>query len=227
MIKNIFLDAGGVILDESIFEDLSGKIITEIVRQYNTSYSPENYQSDIKEAVYRFVPKVYDYVLYRNIINIEDYMKAKNQYKRQLKNENIGFQITEGIEDFLNIFSKYYQIGIIGQYGNDLIAFLESKELLQYFSFREIQDNYKITKPDPRYFAAILNKCNCAAEESIMLGDRIDKDIIPAKIVGMKTIRIKTGIHKNQEPRIPEEIPDLTVEKLNNIKIEAIKALDN
>ena len=59
-----------------------------------------------------------------------------------------------------------------------------------------------------------------------MVGDRIDKDIIPAKMVGMKTIRIKTGIHKNQEPRIPKEIPDKTVEKIKEIKMETIKAMD-
>ena len=227
MIKNIFLDAGGVILNESIFEDVSGKIIIEIIRRRNKSYSPEQYQSDIKEAVYRFAPKVYDYILYRNIVIIEDYIKAKEQYKRQLKNENTGFLLMEGIEDFLKYFSAYYQIGIIGQYGNDLINFLAGKELLQYFTFREIQDNYKITKPDPRYFTAILEKCDCTAEESIMLGDRIDKDIIPAKMVGMKTIRIKTGIHKNQEPRTPEEIPDITIEKLSDFNINAIKVIDN
>jgi len=42
----------------------------------------------------------------------------------------------------------------------------------------------------------------------------------------MKTIRIKIGIHKNQEPRIPEEIPDLTVNKIEEITIEKIKAMD-
>jgi hypothetical protein len=35
----------------------------------------------------------------------------------------------------------------------------------------------------------------------------------------MKTIRVKVGIHKNQEPRTPDEIPDLTVKKLEEIKM--------
>jgi ribonucleotide monophosphatase NagD (HAD superfamily) len=39
-----------------------------------------------------------------------------------------------------------------------------------------------------------------------MVWDRIDKDIIPAKMVGMKTVRIRTGIHKTQEARTPEEM---------------------
>jgi FMN phosphatase YigB (HAD superfamily) len=126
----------------------------------------------------------------------------------------------DGIKDFLINYSKDYAIGILGQYGNDFKKYLEEENILKYFTFREIQDDYKITKPDTRYFEAILKRCNCKAEESIMVGDRIDKDIIPAKLIGMKTVRVKVGIHKNQEPRIPEEIPDLTVQNIKEIKMD-------
>jgi hypothetical protein len=41
----------------------------------------------------------------------------------------------------------------------------------------------------------------------------------------MKTIRVKIGIHKNQEPRTPDEIPDLTISNIEEIKIETIKVV--
>jgi HAD superfamily hydrolase (TIGR01549 family) len=211
MIKNIFLDAGGVILNETTFEENSAKIITEIINYYYKDYTLKNYWEDIEEAVYRFIPHVYDYILYKNIKEINDFKKSKEQYKMELKNINIQFELMDGIEGFLKEFSKCYKIGILGQYGNDFKKYLETNKMLEYFTYTEIQDDYNITKPDTRYYEAILKKCKCKAEESIMVGDRIDKDIIPAKMVGMKTIRIKTGIHKNQEPRIPKEIPDITV----------------
>jgi HAD superfamily hydrolase (TIGR01549 family) len=223
MIQNVFLDAGGVILNETEFEMNSAIIITQIIKQYNKKYSVENYWKDIEEAVYRFIPKVYDYVLYKSINNIEKYIVSKNKYKSKIRDINTNFELMDGIKDFLIEYSKYFKIGILGQYGNDFKNFLENKDILKYFTYTETQDNYKITKPDTRYYEAILRKCNCKAEESIMVGDRIDKDIIPAKMVGMKTIRITTGIHKNQEPRIPEEIAEITVNKLEEIKIEKIK----
>ena len=226
-IKNIFLDAGGVILNESSFEEKSADLITEIINDYNSSYSLSGYWSDVEEAVYRFVPKVYDYILYKNIDNINDYTKAKDLYKKNLKKANLEFQLMDGIKDFLMAFSDVYQIGILGQYGKDFKEYLEETNVLRYFTFTEIQDNYDLTKPDPRYFAAILNSCECKAAESIMIGDRIDKDIIPAKMTRMKTIRLKTGLHKNQEPRIPEEIPDLTVEKIKDIKPEFVKTIES
>ena len=47
--------------------------------------------------------------------------------------------------------------------------------------------------------------------------DRIDKDVIPAKQVGMKTIRIRVGLHKNQLPRIPLEIPDAELDGISGL----------
>jgi HAD superfamily hydrolase (TIGR01549 family) len=226
MIKNIFLDAGGIILNEEIFENISADIITDILTCSNKNYSIENYWNDAEEAVYRYVPKIYDYILYKNIANKNDFKELKRKYKDRLRDQNNRLYLMDGIKDFLMNYSKDYNIGILGQYGNDFKKYLEEENILKYFTFSEIQDDYNITKPDTRYFEAILKRCACKAEESIMVGDRIDKDIIPAKLIGMKTIRVKVGIHKNQEPRIPEEIPDLTVENIKEISIEMIKAMD-
>ena len=226
MIKNIFLDAGGVILDEKIFEENYAKIITNIIQELNKDYSIKDYWNDVDEAVYRFIPKVYDYILYKHIRDNNVFNNSKSQYKNELQQLGTEFNFIDGIQDFLEKFSKHYNIGIIGQYGKDFNQFLEDNNVLQYFTFSEIQDDYNITKPNPKYFEAVLEKCKCKANESIMVGDRIDKDIIPAKMVGMKTIKIKVGIHKNQEPRIPEEIPDLTVNKIEDIEIELIKKMD-
>ena len=227
MLKNIFLDAGEVILNEENFENYMANIITKVIQNYCKNYSLENYWNDASDAVYRFVPRTYEYILYKNIVNIDKFKKAKQIKKNEeQKILNNDFKLMEEIKGFVEQFSRNYKIGILGQYGLKFWNFLEERNILQYFTFTEIQDDYKITKPDPRYFEAILNKCNCKAKECIMVGDRIDKDIIPAKMIGMKTIRIKTGLHKNQEPRIPEEIPDLTVNKIEDINIETIKAMD-
>jgi HAD superfamily hydrolase (TIGR01549 family) len=225
MVKNIFLDAGGIILNEETFENMSAAIITGIIKSFNKNYSMENYWNDVEEAVYRYVPKTYDYILYKNIVNKNDFKELKKKYKDQLKNKNNRFYLMDGIKDFLMNYSKDYAIGILGQYGSDFKKYLEEEDILKYFTFTEIQDDYNITKPDPRYFEAILKRCACKAEESVMVWDRIDKDIVPAKLIGMKTIRVKVGIHKNQEPRIPEEIPDVTVKNIGEIKIEMVKAM--
>jgi HAD superfamily hydrolase (TIGR01549 family) len=219
MIKNIFLDAGGVILNEEAFENASANIITDIIKCFNKNYSMADYWNDAQEAVYRYVPRVYDYILYKNIVNKDDFKELKKKYKEELAKQN-RFYLADGIEDFLRKYSQDYSIGVLGQYGSDFKKYLGEENILKYFAFSEIQDDYKITKPDTRYFEAILKRCNCKAEDSIMVGDRIDKDIIPAKAIGLKTIRVKVGLHKTQEPRTPDEIPDLTVDSIMEIEID-------
>jgi hypothetical protein len=44
--------------------------------------------------------------------------------------------------------------------------------------------------------------------ECIMVGDRLDQDIAPAKALGMATIRFRTGRHRRQKPRSAAETPD-------------------
>jgi FMN phosphatase YigB (HAD superfamily) len=47
--------------------------------------------------------------------------------------------------------------------------------------------------------------------ECILVGDRLDADIAPAKALGMATIRFRTGRHRRQKPRSPVETPDAEV----------------
>ncbi len=41
-----------------------------------------------------------------------------------------------------------------------------------------------------------------------MVGDRIDCDMIPARLLGMRTVRLRSGRHASQEARSPDEGPD-------------------
>jgi FMN phosphatase YigB (HAD superfamily) len=50
-----------------------------------------------------------------------------------------------------------------------------------------------MTVLDTRIFEIALERAQCKTEEAIMIGDRVDNDIIPAKALGMHTIWIKQG----------------------------------
>ena len=56
-----------------------------------------------------------------------------------------------------------------------------------------ISDEVAIRKPNPFLFTEFLEKIHCQPEEVIYVGDRIDKDIAPAKEVGIISIAIHRG----------------------------------
>lgn len=49
------------------------------------------------------------------------------------------------------------------------------------------------------------------AADCILVADRLDRDIAPAKALGMATIRFKTGRYRKQKPRSPAETPNIEV----------------
>ena len=47
--------------------------------------------------------------------------------------------------------------------------------------------------------------------DCIVVGDRLDKDIAPAKAAGMATIQFRSGRYRKQRPRFDAETPDAVV----------------
>ena len=54
----------------------------------------------------------------------------------------------------------------------------------------------------------------CRAEDAVMVGDRLDNDILPAKAVGMKTIWIRKGLSVHQT----SDAADCTIDDLCELK---------
>ena len=52
-------------------------------------------------------------------------------------------------------------------------------------------DDVKNAKPDPEGFEKIVQLCGVSAEQIMFVGDSEQKDIIPAKSVGLKTILVR------------------------------------
>ncbi len=62
------------------------------------------------------------------------------------------------------------------------------------------------------------------AAECIAVGDRLDRDIAPAKAKGMATVQFRTGRWRKQRPRSEAEEPDAVVTDVRELE-EALAAL--
>jgi FMN phosphatase YigB (HAD superfamily) len=122
-----------------------------------------------------------------------------------------------GFREEAGAIARDFHIGIAGQYGGELLQLLKDESLIDLFTYRFTQDDFDITKPDPRYLERIAAACGVAPGECVMVGDRIDNDIIPARHLGMKTVLVRVGLHRKQQPRIPFEIPDAEIEGIKGL----------
>ena len=72
-----------------------------------------------------------------------------------------------------------------------------------------------MSKPDPVIFRLALDAADCAPADAVMIGDRLDNDIRPAKVLGFATVRVLQGPGRLQQPRDPAETPDATAADLD------------
>lgn len=91
---------------------------------------------------------------------------------------------------------------------------LKIHDLWRYFLVSGNSTEVGFRKPDPRLFQFVLTRARCRPNEAIMVGDRIDNDMIPAKRLGLTTARIRVGWRREVEPRNPEEQSDYDVRSL-------------
>lgn len=216
--KAILLDAGGIILDETQMENEYAHFSVSILSEINPEYSIKQFWDDTEESVIRFTPRTRPYIfwkycngdvnLYKNILAKFDTLR--NKWLQSLK-------LMNGIIPELKELATRFDLVLAGQYGNNIYDLLQENGISNLFKNRLSQDDFEITKPDPRYIENIAKASNFHTKECIMVGDRIDNDVIPAKQNKMGTVFIKTGIYKTQEPRDPEEIPDLILENISGM----------
>ena len=120
-------------------------------------------------------------------------------------------------EECLRELSKRYKIGIIANQNPGSRERLEKMGLLKYIDLVVASAEEGVAKPDLRIFRIALERADCKPEEVVMIGDRIDNDIIPAKKIGMKTVWIKQGFGKYYKPNSAEDKPDQTINTLNEV----------
>ncbi len=208
-ITTVFLDAGGVILDESEHEEVRARVAVEVLRTVVPDYSVDHYWSDVQEAVDRFCPSVYQYAFWKALnhdMSLFDQLYVS--YLGEWRQRKPLLKLSDGLNDQVRTICQSLKLGIAGQYGRELLRLLDEDSILECFTYRLTQDDLATTKPSLQFYESIVKRCGVDPRECIMVGDRIDKDVIPAKLMGMKTVLIRVGLHKNQQPRIPFELPD-------------------
>lgn len=129
-----------------------------------------------------------------------------------------------GVSNILKKLSQKYKIGIIANQPFGTADRLKEWNIYEYFDVICASDEEKCAKPDLKLFEIALAKADCAPENAVMIGDRIDNDIIPAGQLGMKTVWIKQGLskyYKNESKFIPNVIVN-SLDELLNINYEEI-----
>ena len=123
----------------------------------------------------------------------------------------LGFELYPGAAAVLEQLAQEYTLALAGNAPASITEVLDELGVLRWFRHREVSGTIGVKKPDERFFRTILDRAGFPPSEAIMIGDRLDNDVIPAKRLGIRTIWFRQGRYAALEPRVPDELPDETV----------------
>ena len=147
---------------------------------------------------------------YRTVIN-KFRLKEAAPYRHELE------ELYEEAPLVLKALSGKYALGVIANQADGLQKRLKDFGILSYFTYVVSSWDVQVMKPDARIFEHALRLAACRPENAVMIGDRLDNDIVPAKSIGMKTVWIKQGFGRLQKPLSAAEIPDYSIESLSEL----------
>lgn len=117
----------------------------------------------------------------------------------------------------LETLSARYQIGIIANQLPGTTDRLKQHGILRHINLVVASAEEGVAKPDRRIFELALERSNCPPDRAVMIGDRIDNDIVPAKLLGMHTVWVRQGFGPYWNITAESEQPEYAVNSLTEL----------
>lgn len=121
------------------------------------------------------------------------------------------------VEEILKNLSQKFKLGIIANQVAGTQKRIDNWCIGKYFDVVVASAEAGCEKPDSKIFNMALKQAKCNPSEAVMIGDRLDNDIIPAKKLGMKTVWVRQGFAKFQSVKNELERPDYIVESIVDV----------
>jgi FMN phosphatase YigB (HAD superfamily) len=122
-------------------------------------------------------------------------------------------KIFDGVLEFLSKYQIKYDLALIGKGEGERKDLLDSLDILKYFKFVKIEPEKK-----PEFFLECLNHFKIEPKEAWSIGDRIKKEIVISKKLGIKTIWFRNGKFKDEIPANKDEEPDYIIQTFKEIE---------
>ncbi len=199
--QHIFFD-----LDRTLWDFEQNKV--EALADLYTNHSLDRFFPDIITFVDTFT-RTNDYLwakyikgdLTKDILRYKRFELALSEFglndrwlAQQLGEEYLDIMplktaLIAGAEDLLHYLHARYKLHIITNGFNEVqVPKMQRCGIAHYFEWVITSENAGYHKPDPRVFGYSLSKANAKKNESVMVGDDLEVDIVGAKKFGMDQI---------------------------------------
>ena len=180
-IRAIFFDVGETLVDEV-------RLYRDYAMRMEVTY--EFFLEKIEAAMTQRLP----------VRNVFDAVKPGFDFKAaRAQRDAEGRKFVIGPEDLYadaapclaSLKALGYFVGIAGNQPATAEAMLRASGLAT--DFIATSDGWGVAKPDPLFFAKVIEAAGLAPAEIAYVGDRVDNDVLPARAAGMHPVLIRRG----------------------------------
>lgn len=209
----LFFDLGNTLVNEETAAECRIQRLVEALARYRGGCSFDEVRSAFQEASAEFAPHLSTRAIEKLLADPAGRraVAAEARYPKELE------VLYEGVGELLRVLSASYKLGVIANQSVSSTDRLTKWGLMPYISNCLCSFELGLEKPDPAIFQLALERARCSPSQAVMIGDRLDNDIRPARLLGWKTIRIMQGFARFQSPWDSVDEADLTVANLSEL----------
>jgi putative hydrolase of the HAD superfamily len=207
-VEMVFFDIGGVMYDDSIY----ARSWKRALRDRGAEFSDDAFDRAYTEA--RAAQSgSFRRLLTRRFLGEEaDLAAVETQASRYWAYPSTA--LYPDVKPCLETLAGRYRLGIIANQPTSVRGAMERDGLTGFFEVWGVSDDLGLQKPDPKLFAQVLYMAGVSPARAVMVGDRLDYDVRPARSAGMRAIWVLRG--EAPDAPTPEQLaePDAHVPTL-------------
>jgi 5'-nucleotidase len=249
VIRWVFLDVGNVIMnDDPVMAFLYIELHRALVSRGSSVTFPELLAEREADLVVR--GPGHWYRLGEKYLGTDGLHNLMHHCAAEIRSNYMAYHnILPGMAEALEWLAGRFHLGLLANQLRESVDTMTSLGLRRHFRVLAVSELIERKKPEPDIFEWALREAGCAPEEAVMVGDRIDNDIVPARRAGMWTVWFHAPLlekgytpapgnarlyFESQQrasisalgPSAPEETPDGEATNARDLRAEILRLRD-
>jgi 5'-nucleotidase len=187
----VFLDVGNVLYNDDPQNFEGYRFVFEAIRRRIPGYSFADLLAEREEWAKTGADFILTKIVRRLLPDVDPksiFGPLREQLVGSYERNNI---LNDGAREVLERLRARWRLGIIANQPPECRQSLERRGLLEFFDIVGISDELELHKPDVRLYEWALKESGCDPSRTVMVGDRRDNDISPAKSASMRAVLVK------------------------------------
>lgn len=209
----VFLDIGGVLYDDRVYAEAWRRALREAGAVFEDAAFDEEYAAARAEQSRSFRRRLAERFLgpEADLATLEGLAASHWRYPPTALHADAA----PALED---LHDAGYRLGVIANQPSQVRDALVRDGLVGFFEVWGVSEDLGLQKPDPALFLHAIRTAGVEAGRTVMVGDRLDYDVRPAKAAGMRTIWVLRGEAPDDPTDAQLSEPDVAIGDLTLLR---------